>query len=184
MHSKAMPVKNGADMLASTHPVVFFMYHDLEMPGRALAQPHPPFIPSILLPPTFPDPSRSALRQEIVDAKLQLEQIVGLSVEQLSWPGGRFDRRVAEVAQNAGYLTVATSQIQANRSSTDRFALGRVAIMRDTSLADFWNICHARALWRLKMGVLFRDTAMKVLGNSTYDRVRGALLRMRPSRPV
>ncbi len=279
MHSKAMPVKNGADMLASTHPVVFFMYHELEMPGRALAQSDPGYVRYIVRASDFQhqmelvksegwrgvsvgeairsfgektvaitfddgcetdllfaapvlrqlgfgatlyvtsgwsgrsghlthsqlrelsslgfeigchsmnhvyftDLSDSALRQEIVDAKLQLEQIVGLSVEQLSCPGGRFDRRVAEVAQNAGYLTVATSQIQANRSSTDRFALGRVAIMRDTSLADFWNICHARALWRLKMGVLFRDTAMKVLGNSTYDRVRGALLRMRPSRPV
>src|SRR5260221_14516122 len=44
MHSKAMPVKNGADMLTSTHPVVFLMYHELEIRGRALAQADPGYV--------------------------------------------------------------------------------------------------------------------------------------------
>ena len=132
----------------------------------------------------FTDLDDSALRREIADAKTQLEQVCGAAVEHLSCPGGRFDRRVAELARNAGYLTVATSQIQANRSSTNKFALGRVAIMRETTLPAFRDICHARGLWRLKTGVVLREAAMKVLGNSTYDRLRGVMLGARPSRPV
>jgi peptidoglycan/xylan/chitin deacetylase (PgdA/CDA1 family) len=271
--------KSRADALASTQPVVFLMYHELEIPGRALAQSNPGYVRYIVrasdfqrqmelvksdgwrgvtvgeairsfeqktLAITFDDGcetdllfaapllqglgfgatvyvttgwsgrsgylrpyqlrelstlgfeigchsmnhvyltdlSDAALRRETADAKAQLEQVIGLPVEHLSCPGGRFDSRVAQAARNAGYLTVATSQIQANRVSTDRFALGRVAIMRDTSLADFGRICHDNGLWRLKMGVLLREAAMSVLGNSTYDRLRGAMLRTRPSGPV
>ena len=132
----------------------------------------------------FTDLNDADLRREIVDAKLQLEQIAGCKVEHLSCPGGRFDDRVANVARSAGYLTVATSQIRANRSSSGGFGLGRVPIMRDTSVVEFQNIYQAHGLWRLKMGVRFRAAAMKVLGNSTYDRLRGAVLRARQSRTV
>jgi hypothetical protein len=121
----------------------------------------------------------SALRREIVEAKAQLEQIAGVPVEHLSCPGGRFDRRVADVAKSAGYRTVTTSRICTNSSSSDRFSLGRVAIMRDTSLPQFREICHARGLWRMRTGVFAREAAMKVLGNSAYDRLRGAVLRSR-----
>lgn len=128
----------------------------------------------------FTDLNDSDLRREIVDAKLQLEQIAGVPVDHLSCPGGRFDHRVADVARNAGYISVATSQIQANHPFADRFELGRVAIMRDTSLSKFGNIYHARRLWQLKMGVALREAAMKLLGNSAYDRLRGAMLRTQP----
>jgi hypothetical protein len=266
-------------LVTSKIPVVFLMYHELEIPGRALAQSHPGYLRYIVrasdfqrqmemlqgegwrgvsageairgftektvaitfddgcetdllaaapvlkrlgfgatfyitsgwigrsshLSPTqlkelvslgfeigchsmshvyFTDLDDSALQREITDARAQLETICGASVEHLSCPGGRFDQRVAEVARHAGYLTVAASQIQANRSSTNKFALGRVAIMRDTSLEQFRDICRARGLWRLKAGVVAREAAMKVLGNSMYDRLRGAMLGARPSRPI
>jgi peptidoglycan/xylan/chitin deacetylase (PgdA/CDA1 family) len=130
------------------------------------------------------DLDEAALRREIVDAKSQLEQIIGAPVEHLSCPGGRFNDHVAAAARNAGYLTVATSRIHANHSSNDNFALGRVSIMRDTSMEEFWNICQARSLWRLKMAVHLREAAMKILGNTKYDRLRGAMLRTRPPRSI
>jgi peptidoglycan/xylan/chitin deacetylase (PgdA/CDA1 family) len=121
----------------------------------------------------------SGLHREIVEAKAHLEQIVGVPVEHLSCPGGRFARRVAEMAKTAGYRTVTTSRICANPPSGDRLSLGRVAVMRDTSLPQFREICHARGLVRMRMGVQVREAAMKVLGNSAYDRLRGAMLRTR-----
>jgi len=127
------------------------------------------------------DLSTSDLKREIVDAKVQLEQISGVPVEHLSCPGGRFDNRVADIARNAGYLSVATSQIQANHSSINRFGLGRIAIMRDTPLGDFRNCYHGHRLWQLKVGVVLREAAMKLLGNSAYDRLRGAMLRTQRS---
>ncbi len=64
----------------------------------------------------------AGLRREIVDAKLFLEKVISRPVEHFSCPGGRFDRRVANVARDAGYRTVATSETEANTPATDSFA--------------------------------------------------------------
>jgi len=127
------------------------------------------------------DLDESGLQREIAEAKAQLEQIVGKSVDHFSCPGGRFDRRVAKVAAQAGYRTVATSQIRANSPSTDLFALGRIAVMRSTSLPEFRKLCQGRGLWRSRLSLQLRQAGKKVLGNSIYDRLRNALLRQGPS---
>jgi hypothetical protein len=127
------------------------------------------------------DLDESGLQREIAGAKSHLEQVLGRPVEHFSCPGGRFDRRVARVASQGGYRTVATSQIQVNSKSTDRFALGRVAVMRSTSLPEFRELCRGRGLWRSRASLQFRQAGKKLLGNSIYDRVRNALLRR--SRP-
>lgn len=123
------------------------------------------------------DLNESALHREIAGAKLELEKIIGGHVEHFSCPGGRFDRRVANIAREAGYRTVATSQIHANSKAADRFALGRVAVLRSTSLREFEQICNARGLRRLNAIMQLRAAGKKLLGNSLYDRVRKAMLR-------
>jgi peptidoglycan/xylan/chitin deacetylase (PgdA/CDA1 family) len=123
----------------------------------------------------------AGLRREIVDPKRQLEEVICKPVEHFSCPGGRFDQRVARMAREAGYCTVATSEIQANTRSTDRFALGRVAIMRHTLLPEFQQLCSGQGLWRQKLGVQFRGGVRNVLGNSVYDRLREVLLGKRVS---
>ena len=121
------------------------------------------------------------LHQEVTEPKIQLEQILGRAVEHFSCPGGRFDRRVSDAAREAGYLTLATSRIHKNFRTTDRFALGRVSIMRSTSLADFEKVCTARGLWQMQMQAQLKAASQKLLGNSLYDRLRSAMLRDRPS---
>lgn len=123
------------------------------------------------------DLDEGGLHREVVEAKSQLEQIIGRPVEHFSCPGGRFDRRVARVAAQAGYRTVVTSQIKANSKSTDRFALGRIAMMRSTSLPKFQELCSGRGLWRSRVSLQLREAGKKLLGNSMYDRIRNALLR-------
>jgi peptidoglycan/xylan/chitin deacetylase (PgdA/CDA1 family) len=117
------------------------------------------------------------LQREICDAKSQLEQIVGKSVEHFSCPGGRFDGRVLLMARRAGYRTVSTSRLQANSATTDPFALGRVAILRDIPLSDFVAICEGTSLTRLRVQTAVRDIAKFLLGNSVYDRLRARILR-------
>jgi peptidoglycan/xylan/chitin deacetylase (PgdA/CDA1 family) len=124
----------------------------------------------------------AGLHREIVDAKLFLEQVISRPVEHFSCPGGRFDRRVANVARDAGYRTVATSETDANTPETDSFALGRVAVMRSTSLPEFRNLCQGRGLWQWKIGVHLRAAVRNVLGNSAYDRLRERLLGGRSSK--
>jgi len=133
--------------------------------------------------PYLTDLDENGLRHEIADAKTQLEQIVGQSVNHFSCPGGRCDQRVVTVAQAAGYQTVSTSRIQANSRSSNVFGLGRVAILRDTPLSAFAAICAGHNLARMRAQSAVREAARNILGNPLYDRVRTALLqRSKPSR--
>lgn len=123
------------------------------------------------------DVDQAGLNREIIEAKAQLEQIIGMPVYHFSCPGGRYSQQVMTTARTAGYQTVATSRVHANTRSTNRFALGRVAVMRGTALRNFEAICSGRGLWQLGLRDDLRRTAQRVLGNSIYDRVRGAMLR-------
>jgi peptidoglycan/xylan/chitin deacetylase (PgdA/CDA1 family) len=124
----------------------------------------------------LPDLDDARLNEEIVEAKLRLEQILGRVVEHFSCPGGRFDQRVKQVAREAGYHTLATSHTHANSHSSDRYALGRVAVMRETPLRTFTAWCQGRGLWQLAVREGVRHGAKRILGNSFYDRVRATML--------
>jgi peptidoglycan/xylan/chitin deacetylase (PgdA/CDA1 family) len=132
--------------------------------------------------PFLSDLSGQRLSAEILDPKLQLEQIIGRAVENFSCPGGRWNSRVAEITRRSGYRSMATSQTRANSSNTDSFCLGRVAIMRGTRLPAFQNVCSGRGLWKLQMAELARASAKSVLGNGGYDRLRTFLLHRSASR--
>ncbi len=119
------------------------------------------------------------LHREIVSAKLQLEQIIGQPVRHFSCPGGRFDRRAAQVAQHGGYHSMATSEPRKNSPSTDRFALGRLAVMRETEPQRFQQLCRGDGLWKARLATGTRNVAQSILGNRIYDRFRGAMLRSR-----
>ena len=122
------------------------------------------------------------LRREVAEPKVQIEQIVGRAVEHFSCPGGRHDRRVSDAAREAGYRTVTTSRIQTNSKDSDQLALGRISVMRSTSLPAFQKICRGQGLWRMSLEVQLRGIPKKLLGNSLYDRMRSAALRGRVSR--
>jgi peptidoglycan/xylan/chitin deacetylase (PgdA/CDA1 family) len=124
----------------------------------------------------LPDLDDVRLHEEIAGAKTKLEQFLGRPVEHFSCPGGRYDQRVKDVARAAGYRTVATSRIHANTKSTDPFALGRVAMMRDTKLKTFSGLCDGSGLWQLAMRDGLRHGVKRILGNSFYDRVRAKAL--------
>ena len=118
----------------------------------------------------------AALHREVSGSKLELEQILGQPIEHFSCPGGSYDTRVARFARETGYRTVSTSQIRANTSRTDAFALGRIAVMRHTSAEEFWNICRAHGLWRAKLSAQLRNAVRNIVGNSAYDRLRETML--------
>ena len=123
------------------------------------------------------DLSREDLSKEVAQPKSELEQIIGKSVEHFSCPGGRYNRQVAQAARESGYLTVATSRFSTNSLATDRFSLGRVAILRTTSMKSFERICRGQGLWLPNAADSARDSARNLLGNTLYDRLRSKLLR-------
>lgn len=124
----------------------------------------------------LPGLGQEQLHCEIAEAKDRLEQLTGRSVHHFSCPGGRWSRRVAAVAKETGYRSVATSRIGRNSANTDVFKLARIAVMRETSLEEFTGMVRGTKLlqYRLKSGAL--QTAKQVLGNKAYERVRSFLL--------
>lgn len=118
----------------------------------------------------------AGLHREIVDAKEKLEQIVGRAVEHFSCPGGRFDDRVVSRVKEAGYSTLAYSQPRLFRGERDRYSIGRIPVLCDTSPEEFRSVCEGRGLWRRAWGQQLRSAAQRLLGNRLYDGLRSSLL--------
>lgn len=126
--------------------------------------------------PYLSDLDSAGLRREIAHAKVKLEQIIGQPVEHFSCPGGRVDDRAVHTAKEAGYRTLATSRPHLNSTITDRYSLGRVAVMRHTTEKDLARICAGQGLWKLSLQQTLQSGAKRFLGNRLYDRVRTVLL--------
>jgi peptidoglycan/xylan/chitin deacetylase (PgdA/CDA1 family) len=126
--------------------------------------------------PYLSDLSDAELGREIVAAKQEIEQIVGHSIAHFSCPGGRYDRRTLETARRAGFRTVANSHFHANSTSTGKYELGRVAVLRDTPPAVFEATCQGRGLWNKRLQDRTRQGVRQLLGNRIYDRLRASVL--------
>jgi peptidoglycan/xylan/chitin deacetylase (PgdA/CDA1 family) len=126
--------------------------------------------------PYLSDLQEPELKREIVDAKLQIEKIVGHAIEHFSCPGGRYDERTLQMARHAGFRTVANSEFHANSTGTSPYELGRVAVLRNLTLEKFGATCQGRGLWRKRLQHQARHSVQRVLGNHAYDYLRGILL--------
>ncbi len=126
--------------------------------------------------PYLTDLDDRQLRVEIVEAKDRLEQLTGRAVGHFSCPGGRWDERVARLAREAGYVSVATSRVGANTPVADRFCLARVAVQQGTSLADFDGACRGRHFWRRRLKAGMLATAKRLAGNTLYEKFRTVVL--------
>jgi peptidoglycan/xylan/chitin deacetylase (PgdA/CDA1 family) len=127
--------------------------------------------------PYLPDLAESELKREIGDAKLEIEEIVGHTIEHFSCPGGRYNQKTIAMAHRAGFKTVANSEFHANGLATNRYRLGRVAMLRDLSLDEFGAICCGQGLWKKRLQHGTRRGAQRVLGNRAYDQIRAVLLK-------
>jgi len=126
--------------------------------------------------PYLTDLDDRQLRVEVVEAKDRLEQLTGRPVGHFSCPGGRWDERVACLARESGYVSVATSRVGANTSVTDRFCLARVAVQQGTSLPDFDGACRGRHFWRRRLKDRVLASAKRLAGNTLYEKVRTVVL--------
>jgi peptidoglycan/xylan/chitin deacetylase (PgdA/CDA1 family) len=122
------------------------------------------------------DLDEKALRHEIAGSMDQLSQIVGRPIRHLSCPGGRWSRRVADLARELGYVSVADSRPRANTVNADPFRLGRFAVTDSTSLDQLMRICRDGRLPGFRARSLVLGAARSVLGNRFYDRARQLIL--------
>ncbi len=116
------------------------------------------------------------VRSELEGSKKALEDVVGRRVAHFSCPGGRSDARVARMAREAGYESVATSIVGLNSARTDRFRLRRVAVMRGMGASELARIARGEGLARRRAQAMVLDAAKRLLGNARYERLRAAAL--------
>jgi peptidoglycan/xylan/chitin deacetylase (PgdA/CDA1 family) len=116
------------------------------------------------------------IRAEVVESKDKLEEITGKRVAHFSCPGGRWDKRVSRIVQEAGYDSLVTSQIGVNSPASARFHLARVAIMRGVGIDEFARISRGAGLGRRRAQSAVLNVAKRVLGNSMYERLRSTML--------
>ncbi len=114
------------------------------------------------------------LSEELRVSKQVLEDLVGYAVTRLSVPGGGLNNRVLELAGNAGYRFVYTSQVRRNTRRSGPMNIGRVAIKRTTTMHQFQRYL-AHGMWRDQLRRQVLQISKTILG-SAYQPCRKWLL--------
>ncbi len=110
---------------------------------------------------------------ELKASKEAIEHKLGCAVEEISVPGGRWDRRVIEACGRAGYKRVYVSDPWINDEISGVVVLGRFMVRRTTSLAELRKMVQRdkHALWTMKMRSQVKKNIVRVLGDGLYHRL-------------
>ena len=108
------------------------------------------------------------LHVEIAEAKQKLEDLLGRRVDHFSAPGGFWSRKLAQMAMEAGYRSVATSRPGVNQRLTDPFNLARVVVLRSTALDDLESLCMGKQLVARRTREAVLHVPKRLLGYSKY----------------
>ena len=124
------------------------------------------------------DLDEEALDAELRDSRARLSAIIDRDVDTLALPGGRGGERERSAALAHGYRQLFGSVPGPNRTTGDGDWQQRIAVTRDTALADFaalvtWQGLRPR-LARARFIAL--SWPKRVLGNAGYERLRARLL--------
>jgi peptidoglycan/xylan/chitin deacetylase (PgdA/CDA1 family) len=113
------------------------------------------------------------LSHELRASKQLLEEKLGTAVEEISVPGGRWNRRVIEACAAAGYKRVYVSDpwITTTRSGVD--VIGRFMVRRTTTNAELQKMIQRdrSALRKLKMRSQIRQGVVSLVGDDLYHRL-------------
>ncbi|MEW5795448.1 MAG: polysaccharide deacetylase family protein [Candidatus Zixiibacteriota bacterium] len=83
--------------------------------------------------------SRAELERELGDSRKRLQDLSGQSVDKISYPFGRYDRRVLDTAAQVGYVRGFTMRLP--ESSDNPLAVGRVPVWGfDTPVTVRWKL--------------------------------------------
>jgi len=121
------------------------------------------------------------LHTELGRARLMLEDKLGASITTMSLPGGRYNRRVLDACQEAGYTHVYTS-IPRSEPASPGFTLGRLNVRRDMKLE--WLVAlfspDSNVLTRLDRQYQVKAAAKSLLGDRVYEKLWALLNRKEP----
>ena len=112
---------------------------------------------------------------EVIDSKARLEEALGAAVHHFSCPGGFWNRKLARLAKESGYRSVATSRIGCNTPASDPYRLSRICILRGMHIEDFRSICLGNELFLKQARERISAIPKTVLGANLYLRLHAAL---------
>ena len=117
--------------------------------------------------------SDEELAHELRASKQLLEEKLGALVEEISVPGGRWNRRVIEACALAGYRRVYVSDPWVLTSMSGLEVIGRFMVRRTTTLAELQKMAeHDRhALWKLRMRSQLKQGIVGLMGDGLYHRL-------------
>lgn len=87
--------------------------------------------------PTLTTLPSAKLKEELAGSKAALEQILGHSVEAISYPHGRHDKNVLDTVKESGYRLGFTIEPQCVDESTNPYAIGRFVVSPNEPLSRF-----------------------------------------------
>lgn len=117
--------------------------------------------------------SETELAQEVRAAKRALEDNLGSAVEEISVPGGRWDRRVLDACATAGYRRVYVSDPWVATEIDGVEVIGRFMVRRTTTITELERIVSKdrSALRGLRIRSQLREGLVIMLGDSLYHRL-------------
>lgn len=117
--------------------------------------------------------SEAELAHELRASKQSLEDMLGNAVEEISVPGGRWDRRVVQACAAAGYQRVYVSDPWVETEISGVEVIGRFMVRRTTTIAELTKIVERDrdALRKLKLRSQLRQGLVGLLGDSLYHRL-------------
>jgi peptidoglycan/xylan/chitin deacetylase (PgdA/CDA1 family) len=117
--------------------------------------------------------SDEELMHELRASKQVLEEKLGGSVDEISVPGGRWNRRVIAACAEAGYKRVYVSDPWVATEMAGIEVIGRFMVRRNTSNVDLEKIVQKdrSALWKMRMRSQVRQGIVGVMGDDLYHRL-------------
>jgi peptidoglycan/xylan/chitin deacetylase (PgdA/CDA1 family) len=117
--------------------------------------------------------SEEELLHELRASKQSLEDNLGSAVEEISVPGGRWDRRVLHACAAAGYRRVYVSDSWVETEISGMKIIGRFMVRRTTTLDELEKIVAKDpvTLRKLRLRSQLREGVVSILGNSLYHRL-------------
>lgn len=129
--------------------------------------------------------SPSALHNEVYRSRALLEDKLGIAVESISMPGGRWSRRIAEACLDAGYRTLYTSEPHRIAQHTLRHGgrtlgiRGRLIVRRTMSPAMVAQYAYGGRIVtrRLQAEYALKTSLKRILTDAAYQKLWRSMLR-------
>jgi peptidoglycan/xylan/chitin deacetylase (PgdA/CDA1 family) len=120
--------------------------------------------------------SPSELDRELRLSRETLEDKLGVAITSISFPGGRYNRRVLAACRKAGYMRVFTSEPRIE-TTTSGFTVGRINVSADRPPKWIRALLqpHSTELATLRREYWIKRSVKGILGDWVYERIWNAV---------